>query len=123
MGKSYISDTSACALKDVDNEWHEDESKWTGKKSEDEASVLKAKQDDEARERDIIAMREFEKVEKERLQLQKEQDLAERKKEKRRKKKEREMQDRIRREKDLPSQSTVVAEDESKEDIDEEVEG
>merc|ERR1712039_698968 len=75
LWKSYISDTSACALKDADNEWHEDENKWTSKKSEDEASVLKAKQDDEALQRDIIAMREFEKMKKERLQLQKEQEL------------------------------------------------
>merc|ERR1712217_189860 len=42
---SYISETSSCALKDFDKEWHEDESRWIGKKNDDEASAERARRE------------------------------------------------------------------------------
>merc|ERR1711920_598273 len=49
---SYISESASCALKDFDNEWHEDESRWHTKKADDEATAEKARKEQQKRERD-----------------------------------------------------------------------
>lgn len=38
----YITESASCALKDLDKEWQDDERKWTVKKLEDEASMIRA---------------------------------------------------------------------------------